>query len=85
MAAAVLEGASGEPGQPLIDSERQRDLLQRALAAVARFRRARAAGTSADLLAADLTDALDALGEITGAVSSAEILERMFAGFCVGK
>ena len=85
MATAILGGAAGEPGQPLIDSERQRDLLQRALAAVARFRRARAAGTSADLLAADLTDALDALGEITGEVSSAEILERMFASFCVGK
>jgi tRNA U34 5-carboxymethylaminomethyl modifying GTPase MnmE/TrmE len=28
---------------------------------------------------------MDALGEITGAVTNAEILDRMFSRFCVGK
>jgi len=83
--AAILGGGHGESGEPLIDSERQRDLLERALAALGRFREARAGGATPDLLAVDLTDALDALGEITGEVTTAEILERMFAGFCVGK
>jgi len=40
---------------------------------------------SLDLLAVDLADALDAIGEITGEVTSAEVLERMFGSFCVGK
>jgi tRNA modification GTPase len=33
----------------------------------------------------DLAEALSALGEITGEVTSAEILDRMFSSFCVGK
>ena len=85
MVAAILGGAAGETDAPLIDSERQRDLIQRALEALGRFREDRRQGTPLDLLAVDLAEALDALGEITGEVTSEEILERMFSRFCVGK
>jgi tRNA modification GTPase len=82
---AVLGGPAAESGEPLIDSQRQKDLIQRALEALTRFREARLRGITADLLAVDLSDALDALGEITGEVTSAEVLDRMFSSFCVGK
>jgi tRNA modification GTPase len=82
---AVLGGRMEETGEPLIDSERQRDLIDRALSALGRFREERGRGAAADLLAVDLSEALDALGEITGQVTSAEILEKMFSRFCVGK
>jgi tRNA modification GTPase len=82
---AVLGGSTTDAGEPLIDSERQRDLIERSLAALGRFREARGRGITPDLLAVDLADALDALGEITGEVTSAEILEKMFSRFCVGK
>ncbi len=85
VAAAALGGSPVESGEPLIDSVRQRDLIDRALAALRRLRDARTSGVSADLLSVDLADAMDALGEITGEVTTAEILERMFASFCVGK
>ena len=85
IAASVFDGGAPRDGEPLIDSERQRDLLLRSLDALGRFRRAAAGGVTVDLLAVDVADALDALGEITGAVTSAEILERMFSAFCVGK
>ena len=85
VAEAVLGGPAADAGEPLIDSERQRDLIGRALSALGRFRDALAQGTTPDLLSIDLKDALDALGEITGEVTSAEILDRMFARFCVGK
>ncbi len=85
VARALLDGPAPGAGETLIDSERQRDLLQRALAALSRFRDARSRGTTADLLAVDLADALDALGEMTGEVTSAEVLDRMFSRFCVGK
>jgi tRNA modification GTPase len=85
VAADALGGAPAQAGEPLIDSVRQRDLVARALSALARLREDRARGVSADLLAVDLAEALDALGEITGEVTTAEILERMFADFCVGK
>ncbi len=85
IADAVLGGPTLESGEPLIDSQRQKDLIQRALGALARFREARARGITPDLLAVDLSDALEALGEITGEVTSAEVLDRMFSAFCVGK
>jgi tRNA modification GTPase len=85
VAAAALAGTSGEAGEPLIDSARQRDLIDRALQSLSRFRSERAEGVPPDILAVDLAEALDALGEITGEVTSAEILERMFSTFCVGK
>jgi len=85
MAQSVFGGETARDGEPLIDSERQRDLLTRALAALESYRQAASDGVSADLLAVDVAEALDALGEITGAVTSAEILDRMFSNFCVGK
>lgn len=39
----------------------------------------------AELLAANLRDALDALGEISGAISPDDVLGRIFASFCIGK
>lgn len=85
IAAAALGGAPADGGEPLVDSERQRDLLSRALDGLGRLRSAHAQGVTPDLLAVDLADALDALGEISGAVTSDEILDRMFSRFCVGK
>jgi tRNA modification GTPase len=82
---AVLGGTAADTGEPLIDSERQRDLIERALGALSRFRQARAGGVTPDLLAVDVAESLDALGELTGEVTSAEILERVFSRFCVGK
>jgi tRNA modification GTPase len=42
-------------------------------------------GLTLDLLVPGLRDAVNALGEITGEVSTADILELMFGKFCVGK
>lgn len=86
---AIVQAALGDlpsdTAEPLVDSERQRDSIACALAALQRFREARASGVTPDLLAIDLSEALRALAEITGEVTSAEILERMFSRFCVGK
>jgi tRNA modification GTPase len=38
-----------------------------------------------ELVAQELTDAQRALGEITGEVTSDDLLGRIFAGFCIGK
>ena len=44
-----------------------------------------AAGVAAELLAIDMRAAADALGEITGVITTDEILERIFSEFCIGK
>jgi tRNA modification GTPase len=38
-----------------------------------------------DMVALDVKEALDALGEITGEVTTSDILDHMFSRFCVGK
>jgi tRNA modification GTPase len=75
--------ASGE--EAVVDSLRQKELLDRALACFRGFREGLGAGTSLDLLAVDLREALEALGRITGEVVTQDILAEIFSRFCVGK
>ncbi len=42
-------------------------------------------GRPAELVAVDLKDALDALGEIIGVTTTEEILDQIFNRFCIGK
>jgi tRNA modification GTPase len=42
-------------------------------------------GAPLDLVAPSLREAVDALGMLTGEVSTADILEKLFSQFCVGK
>jgi tRNA modification GTPase len=42
-------------------------------------------GSSNEFIALDIREASSALGEITGEVSNEEILNRIFANFCIGK
>jgi tRNA modification GTPase len=74
------------PGnEPVLDSMRQKKLLESALDSLSKYNDSLKKGMPMDMAAVDLTDALHALGEITGEVTSADVLERMFSNFCVGK
>ena len=42
-------------------------------------------GSPAELLASDLRGALDSLGEISGRIDNEQMLDRLFATFCIGK
>jgi tRNA modification GTPase len=86
MAERILAGPglSGEEA-PVIDSLRQKELLERTLLAWRAFRRGLEERLPLDLAAVDLKEALDALGEITGEVTSQDILNAIFSRFCVGK
>ncbi len=42
-------------------------------------------GLPMDLIAVDLKEALDSLSEITGEISSEDVLDHIFSNFCVGK
>lgn len=82
---AVLGEGVRDIGGVTIDSERQCALFSRAAESVGRTLDAAANGVPPDALAVDLQDAIGAVGEITGEVASAEILDAMFDSFCVGK
>jgi len=86
--ALLDEAAKGGPaasGQVVIDSLRQKELLDRCVAALDHIAEGIDEGMPGDAVALDVREALDCLGEITGEVTSADILNTMFAGFCVGK
>jgi tRNA modification GTPase len=42
-------------------------------------------GISEELLAEDIRSAITALAEITGRITSDDILKNVFANFCIGK
>ncbi|RDV37520.1 tRNA uridine-5-carboxymethylaminomethyl(34) synthesis GTPase MnmE [Bradymonadaceae bacterium TMQ3] len=56
-----------------------------AIDALARARQALEMEMEHELIAIDLREALDALGDITGKVRTDDILQRIFSEFCVGK
>jgi len=65
--------------------QRHLDALKRASGHFASGREALAQSRAGELLAEELRLAQEALGEITGAVSSDDLLGRIFADFCIGK
>jgi tRNA modification GTPase len=74
--------ASGH--EPLLTRARHRVALQGAAEALARFSSA-PEHTELALLAEDLRLATRALGRITGQVAVEDVLDRIFAEFCIGK
>jgi len=64
---------------------RHLDALRLAAERFAAGRRALDEQRAGELLAEELRSAQEALGEITGAVSSDDLLGRIFSSFCIGK
>ncbi len=64
---------------------RHLDALRRARAHVEEAHRLLTARHAGELVAQELTDAQKSLGEVTGEVTSEDLLGRIFASFCIGK
>jgi tRNA modification GTPase len=69
----------------MVTSPRHKEALNRALDHVSAAQAAHQAGQLPDLVAIDLVAAAGALGEITGQTASEDLVETIFAKFCVGK
>lgn len=64
---------------------RCRDSLRQAADAAGRAQQLAITGSGEELIAAELRIVLNLLGEVTGAVCSDDILDRIFSRFCIGK
>ncbi|MBO7431210.1 MAG: tRNA uridine-5-carboxymethylaminomethyl(34) synthesis GTPase MnmE [Spirochaetia bacterium] len=86
---AIFQRAAGDKlvdtGEAVIDSMRQKELIERSLDAIGKVKIGMAAQMPLDVVAVDLEDAVNALGELTGEITTSDILENMFSHFCVGK
>lgn len=68
-----------------ISNIRHYEALTRAGEAIQRVQEGLAAGVSGEFLSMDLHDCLNALGEVTGQITSNEVLHSIFSHFCIGK
>jgi len=71
--------------EPVVTRARHRAALERALGELDAFWSARARGVDAAATATHLRAAVLALDELIGAVTPEDVLDRVFAAFCVGK
>lgn len=70
---------------PVVTRRRQREGLEKARAELGSFRRALLEGLPAEVAATHLRPAESALEEILGVISVEDVLDVVFAEFCVGK
>ncbi len=68
-----------------ISNVRHYEALTRADEAIRRVQEGLDAGVSGEFLSMDLHDCLNALGEVTGQITSDEVLHSIFSHFCIGK
>jgi len=68
-----------------LSQARHRDALVRALGFLVRFAESLGSGAELELLALELREALDAVGEVTGETTPDEVLDLIFSRFCIGK
>ncbi len=71
--------------EPVVTRARHRAALETALAELEAFRAARVRGVEAAAAATHLRAAVGALDDLIGVVTPDDVLDRVFASFCVGK
>jgi tRNA modification GTPase len=82
---ALAGDVATEAASEVLGSLRQADLVGRARAAAADALAALTSGISPEYAATHCDDALDALADLVGETTSEDVLERLFATFCIGK
>jgi len=69
----------------IITNSRHYDALLKALEEIQKVQQGMDSGLTGDLLAIDIRQALYHFGEITGEITTDDLLGNIFANFCIGK
>lgn len=82
----VVKGDLEDSSQKLvITNVRHKSALEKTKDAIKSIFETINMGLPMDLMAVDLKEALDSLSEVTGEISSEDLLDHIFKNFCVGK
>ncbi len=73
------------PAGEILTNARQADAVRRAAESIRAAQEALAAGMTPDIILTETEEAMEALGEITGASVREDITNKIFSRFCVGK
>jgi len=83
---AMLAGrAEGLPFESPIGNPRHVEALSEARLALERAEAAAQAGSPGEIVALELRESLEAIGQVTGASVGEDLLDRIFGRFCIGK
>jgi tRNA modification GTPase len=85
VARRVWSGEGAPAAEVILTNVRHKHAVEQAAAALSNCLATEAASAPEEVLAEDLRTALDALGEITGDTTREDVIDHIFAKFCVGK
>ena len=83
--AQLVSGCFDAAESVMVTNVRHRDALRRAGESLGQALESVQSGMPGELVSIDVRAATDSLGEITGAITTDEILGRIFSEFCIGK
>jgi tRNA modification GTPase len=81
----LIGGGADTTDGVIVTNVRHQAALDRARESLTQAKASVEGGMANELVAVDLRAAADALGEITGAITTDEVLEQIFSTFCIGK
>ncbi len=81
----LVDIAALESGQSIVSNLRHAEALQNAATALEKVLNGIDNSITSDFLAMDIKQALCHLGEITGSISTDDLLDNIFSKFCIGK
>lgn len=79
----ILSINNGE--DPILTNSRHFESIQRSLTSLKEVRQGLSNGMTPDLIAQPLRSAINSLNEITGSITTPDILSNIFSHFCIGK
>lgn len=82
---SYVEHLKSEEGNVVITNQRHYEALQKSLNSVKQVDEAVSSQITTELLAYELRNALEYLGEISGEFTNDEVLGNIFSKFCIGK
>lgn len=81
----IALGGEAAESSVVVTNSRHRDALARARKSLGLALDTLRAGKSGEFVALDLRTGLDSLGEITGEITTEDVLNNIFSRFCIGK